>query len=229
MKAGIIAAVLLVSLGLQGCSHERSNRLVKGFNPSPWVDPGKPVEAEQKTEEEVIVEEISQLEKISDKAKKQHGLMHIHRYGAGYDVLMTIDAGDSDVKFIMELPQSAEEKSAGSDGLSDEAAEDRAAENHTDVDGKISEQESEKLRRSETMTKHILSAQSLFYKKEYWEALDQTNAALEVIPDSAQAHALKGSIYYKMGLIPEARASWEQALELDPELDQVRASLARVR
>ena len=158
MKAGIIAAVLLVSLGLQGCSHERSNRLVKGFNPSPWVDPGKPVEAEKKTEEEVIVEEISQLEKISDKAKKQHGLMHIHRYGAGYDVLMTIDAGDSDVKFIMELPQSAEEKSAGSDGLSDEAAEDRAAENHTDVDGKISEQESEKLRRSETMTKHILSA-----------------------------------------------------------------------
>ena len=72
MKAGIIAAVLLVSLGLQGCSHERSNRLVKGFNPSPWVDPGKPVEAEKKTEEEVIVEEISQLEKISDKAKKQH-------------------------------------------------------------------------------------------------------------------------------------------------------------
>ncbi len=225
MKAGMIVAVLLVSLGIQGCSHERTNKMVKGFNPSPWVDPGKPVEPEEEAE----VEEISQLEKVVEKAKKQHGLMHIHRYGEGYDILMTIDAGDSDVKFVMDLPQSHAEVEDQSDGLMEGSASDIAAENHADAEGKISEQQKEKLSRSETMTKHILSAQSLFYKKEYWDALDQTNAALELIPDSAQAHALKGSIYYKMGLLPEARASWEQALELDPELDQVRASLARLR
>ncbi|TNC85522.1 MAG: hypothetical protein CSH37_07350 [Thalassolituus sp.] len=225
MKAGMIVAVLLVSLGIQGCSHERTNKMVKGFNPSPWVDPGKPVEPEDEAE----VEEISQLEKVVEKAKKQHGLMHIHRYGEGYDILMTIDAGDSDVKFVMDLPQSHAEVEDQSDGLMEGTASDIAAENHADAEGKISEQQKEKLSRSETMTKHILSAQSLFYKKEYWDALDQTNAALELIPDSAQAHALKGSIYYKMGLLPEARASWEQALELDPELDQVRASLARLR
>ena len=225
MKAGMIVAVLLVSLGIQGCSHERTNKMVKGFNPSPWVDPGKPVEPEEEAE----VEEISQLEKVVAKAKKQHGLMHIHRYGEGYDILMTIDAGDSDVKFVMDLPQSHAEMEDQSDGLMEGTASDIAAENHADAEGKISEQQKEKLSRSETMTKHILSAQSLFYKKEYWDALDQTNAALELIPDSAQAHALKGSIYYKMGLLPEARASWEQALELDPELDQVRASLARLR
>lgn len=225
MKAGMIVAVLLVSLGIQGRSHERTNKMVKGFNPSPWVDPGKPVEPEDEAE----VEEISQLEKVVEKAKKQHGLMHIHRYGEGYDILMTIDAGDSDVKFVMDLPQSHAEVEDQSDGLMEGTASDIAAENHADAEGKISEQQKEKLSRSETMTKHILSAQSLFYKKEYWDALDQTNAALELIPDSAQAHALKGSIYYKMGLLPEARASWEQALELDPELDQVRASLARLR
>ncbi|MEC7547509.1 MAG: tetratricopeptide repeat protein [Pseudomonadota bacterium] len=225
MKAGMIVAVLFVSLGIQGCSHERTNKMVKGFNPSPWVDPGKPVEPEDEAE----VEEISQLEKVVEKAKKQHGLMHIHRYGEGYDILMTIDAGDSDVKFVMDLPQSHAEVEDQSDGLMEGTASDIAAENHADAEGKISEQQKEKLSRSETMTKHILSAQSLFYKKEYWDALDQTNAALELIPDSAQAHALKGSIYYKMGLLPEARASWEQALELDPELDQVRASLARLR
>lgn len=225
MKAGMIVAVLLVSLGIQGCSHERTNKMVKGFNPSPWVDPGKPVEPEDEAE----VEEISQLERVVEKAKKQHGLMHIHRYGEGYDILMTIDAGDSDVKFVMDLPQSHAEVEDQSDGLMEGTASDIAAENHADAEGKISEQQKEKLSRSETMTKHILSAQSLFYKKEYWDALDQTNAALELIPDSAQAHALKGSIYYKMGLLPEARASWEQALELDPELDQVRASLARLR
>ena len=225
MKAGMTVAVLLVSLGIQGCSHERTNKMVKGFNPSPWVDPGKPVEPEDEAE----VEEISQLERVVEKAKKQHGLMHIHRYGEGYDILMTIDAGDSDVKFVMDLPQSHAEVEDQSDGLMEGTASDIAAENHADAEGKISEQQKEKLSRSETMTKHILSAQSLFYKKEYWDALDQTNAALELIPDSAQAHALKGSIYYKMGLLPEARASWEQALELDPELDQVRASLARLR
>jgi tetratricopeptide (TPR) repeat protein len=225
MKAGMIVAVLLVSLGIQGCSHERTNKMVKGFNPSPWVDPGKPVEPEDEAE----VEEISQLEKVVEKAKKQHGLMHIHRYGEGYDILMTIDAGDSDVKFVMDLPQSHAEVEDQSDGLMEGTASDIAAESHADAEGKISEQQKEKLSRSETMTKHILSAQSLFYKKEYWDALDQTNAALELIPDSAQAHALKGSIYYKMGLLPEARTSWEHALELDPELDQVRASLARLR
>lgn len=225
MKAGMTVAVLLVSLGIQGCSHERTNKMVKWFNPSPLVDPGKPVEPEEEAE----VEEISQLEKVVAKAKKQHGLMHIHRYGEGYDILMTIDAGDSDVKFVMDLPQSHAEVEDQSDGLMEGSASDIAAENHADAEGKISEQQKEKLSRSETMTKHILSAQSLFYKKEYWDALDQTNAALELIPDSAQAHALKGSIYYKMGLLPEARASWEQALELDPELDQVRASLARLR
>jgi len=228
MKAGILITPLIAVIVMtQGCSYERSNRLVKGFNPSPWVDPGKPVE---QTEEEAVIEEINTLEKVAEKAKKQHGLMHIHRYGEGYDILLTLDAGDSDVKFVMELPQSEQESSADSDYDSERrSAEDAAVENHSDAAGKISDQETAKLRRSESMTKHILSAQSLFYKKEYWDALDQTNAALELIPDSAQAHALKGSIYYRMGLIPEAKASWEQALELDPELEQVRSSLARVR
>jgi hypothetical protein len=32
-----------------------------------------------------------------------------------------------------------------------------------------------------------------------------------------------------MGLVAEARTSWEEALRLDPELDQVKASLARLR
>jgi tetratricopeptide (TPR) repeat protein len=85
-----------------------------------------------------------------------------------------------------------------------------------------------KLRKVETMTKYILNAQSLFYKKQYWDALDETNAALDLVPDSAQALALKGSIYYKMGLIPEARSSWEEALRIDPELTQVQSSLSRL-
>ena len=78
-------------------------------------------------------------------------------------------------------------------------------------------------------TKHILNAQKLFYRKDYWAALDQTNKAMELVPNSAQAHALKGSIYYKMGLKKEARQSWIKALEIDPSMNDVRLTLQRMR
>lgn len=229
MKASITLFTLAIAVSLiAGCSYERSNKMVKGFNPSPWVDPGKPQTKEQKSAPPDEVEETP-LEKIAEKAKAQHGLMHIHRYGEGYDILLTLDAGDSDVKFVMDLPKSESEKQSNHDGYSEQSAEEAATTAHSEAQGKVDDAEVDRIKRVDTMTKHILSAQSLFYKKEYWQALDETNEALEQVPDSAQAHALKGSIYYRMGLIPEARASWEQALELDPELDQVKASLARVR
>jgi tetratricopeptide (TPR) repeat protein len=69
----------------------------------------------------------------------------------------------------------------------------------------------------------------LFYKKQYWKSLDETNKALELVPDSAQAHALKGSIYYKMGLSDEAKLSWQQALAIDPTMEHVKTSLARLK
>ena len=216
----IILSILLASVALGGCAYDRSNKMVKGYKGSAWVDPGQPtIPAEE-------VVEVTTLEKVAEQAKKQHGLMHVHRYGEGYDILLTLDAGDSDVKFIMELPQSEKEK-AGSD-TSELRAEEAAATAHDQANGEITEQEVKKLRKVETMTKYILNAQSLFYKKQYWDALDETNAALDLVPDSAQALALKGSIYYKMGLIPEARSSWEEALRIDPELEQVKTSLSRL-
>lgn len=216
----IILSILLASVALGGCAYDRSNKMVKGYKGSAWVDPGQPtIPAEE-------VVEVTTLEKVAEQAKKQHGLMHVHRYGEGYDILLTLDAGDSDVKFIMELPQSEKEK-AGSDA-SELSAEEAAATAHDQANGEITEQEVKKLRKVETMTKYILNAQSLFYKKQYWDALDETNAALDLVPDSAQALALKGSIYYKMGLIPEARSSWEEALRIDPELTQVQSSLSRL-
>lgn len=217
----IILSVVLASIALSGCAYDRSNKMVKGYKGSAWVDPGKPIVTED------VVEEVTTLEKVAEQAKKQHGLMHVHRYGEGYDILLTLDAGDSDVKFIMELPQSEKEKAAA-DEDSDISAEEAAADAHSEANGQITEQEVKKLRKVETMTKYILNAQSLFYKKQYWDALDETNAALDLVPDSAQALALKGSIYYKMGLLPEARSSWEEALRIDPELEQVKTSLSRL-
>ncbi|MDF1639505.1 MULTISPECIES: tetratricopeptide repeat protein [Thalassolituus] len=217
----LISAIALVSC-LSGCSYERSNRMLKGYGNSEWTE-----ETKAAPESEEIT-----LQKVAEQAKKQHGLMHIHRYGEGYDILLTLDAGDSDVKFIMDLPSSNEEKASGDPLISDDAeqsAEDKALAEQGAAANEIEDAQARKIASIEGMTKHILNAQSLFYKKQYWDALDETNAALDKVPDSAQAHALKGSIYYKMGLVAEARTSWEEALRLDPELDQVKASLARLR
>lgn len=205
------------------CSYQRSNEVVKGYGNSGWV-----------SETEAVTEELMTKSDIAEQAKKQHGLMHIHRYGEGYDVLLTLDAGDSDVKFVMDLPgkPATTEDDAVPETNEDitETLNDSEAEAaHAQLNQEAQQREKDKNQQVENTTKHILNAQSLFYKKQYWQALDETNAALDSLPDSAQTHALKGSIYYKMGLIPEARASWEQALLLDPSLDQVKASLDRLQ
>ena len=226
MKLITVIFIGLVTF-LSGCSYERNNRIVKGFGDSGWV-----------SETEDAPQESERKEEVAQAAKKQHGLMHIHRYGPGYDILLTLDAGDSDVKFVMALPDGKdvlESPQPESDAVDfdeeSETAEDLPdpAENHQQMAERIKELEQEKAQVVEQTTRHILNAQSMFYKKEYWKALDETNAALERLPASAQAHALKGSIYYKMGLIPEAKASWEEALSLDPEMDQVKTSLARIQ
>lgn len=214
---------LATLLLLAACSYQRTNEVVKGYGNSGWV-----------SETEVVEEDAQKKSEIAEQAKKQHGLMHIHRYGDGYDVLLTLDAGDSDVKFIMDLPGKAvasenEAVSEMNEDTTDYPDDNEAEKIHEKLNDNAEQQEKNKNQQVENTTKHILNAQSLFYKKQYWQALDETNAALDNLPDSAQAHALKGSIYYKMGLLPEARSSWEQALKLDPSLDQVKASLDRLK
>ena len=105
----LISAIALISF-LSGCSYERSNRMLKGYGDSELEEAKTAKESEEIT-----------LQKVAEQAKKQHGLMHIHRYGEGYDILLTLDAGDSDVKFVMDLPSSAEEKESGKIEISKEA------------------------------------------------------------------------------------------------------------
>ena len=89
--------VLTAIASTAGCSLERNNQLVKGYGDSGWVEETENVSGlAEKTEKK--------QQEIAEASKKQHGLMHIHRYGEGYDILLTLDAGDSDVKFVMALP-----------------------------------------------------------------------------------------------------------------------------
>lgn len=60
-------------------------------------------------------------------------------------------------------------------------------------------------------------AQDLFFKKEFEAALDAVNRSLNTL-ETADALALKGSIYYVLKNIPKARSYWAQAVKLDPEI-----------
>lgn len=236
MKQLTIAILVLL---LSACAMERTNRTLTQYgNTQPEVL-GLGEESVEASAE-ISLETIEKRKQIADMAKKNHGLMHIHRYGPGFDVLMTLDAGDSDVSFSMKLPPAP---GAAQQTLHSSAAEiaeknkqvlaslddEKAALHHEELDQRSELMEQKKIQDFQASTKHIFSAQSLFYKKQFWKSLDETNKALELVPDSAQAHALKGSIYYKMGLMDDAKVSWQQALEIDPTMEQVKASLARLK
>ncbi len=170
------------------------------------------------------------LEQEADYAKKNHGIVSIHRHGPGYDVMLMLNAGESDIIFSMDLPADGEtlmpqisEQMQGKNGKSIESG----ASNNKDVE---EEQFFNKkaLNLFSNATKHMLSAQALFYRKSYWKALEETNKAMSLVPSSAQAYALKGSIYYKLGRKKEAKKSWQKAFKLDPSLTDVKESLKLV-
>ena len=73
---------------------------------------------------------------------------------------------------------------------------------------------------------HIEDSRRFFYAGQYEEALYEVNAALELTPRSATGYAIKGSIEYKRGNIPHARAAWSVALQLDPSLSNIEQMLA---
>ncbi len=184
-----------------------------------------PFQAQQPSEEVVEGGGVDSAEY----AKKNHGLVNIHRHGPGYDVMMMLNAGESDIIFSMDLPVGGE---TFMPEISEQMQEKREREKGKKPDTIEEEKEffNEKaLSLFSDATKHMLSAQALFYRKSYWKALEETNKAMSLVPSSAQAHALKGSIYYKMGRKKDAKVSWQQALKLDPSLTEVKESLKLVQ
>jgi Tfp pilus assembly protein PilF len=74
----------------------------------------------------------------------------------------------------------------------------------------------------------LQEAQTLFSERRYTQALVEINKSVEAAPNMALAYAVRGSIYYMLRQFPEAKQSWEKALELDPSMDNVRAILYRM-
>ena len=74
----------------------------------------------------------------------------------------------------------------------------------------------------------LQEAQKLFSERRYSQALAEINKSVDSPPNMALAYAVRGSIYYMLRQLPEAKSSWEKALELDPSMDNVRAILYRM-
>ncbi len=74
----------------------------------------------------------------------------------------------------------------------------------------------------------LQDAQRLFSERKYQQALAQINMSIEAAPNMALAYAVRGSVFYMLRQFPDAKLSWEKALELDPSMDNVRAILYRM-
>ena len=209
MKTILLPFILLSAL-LSGCSIEQF-----AMEKDPFV--------EQKPDKDVDPLSVDSAEY----AKNNHGLVNIHRHGPGYDVMMMLNAGESDIIFSMDLPVGGETYMPEiSDQMKAQREKGKAPDSIEEEKDFFNEKA---LSLFSDATKHMLSAQALFYRKSYWKALEETNKAMSLVPSSAQAHALKGSIYYKMGRKKDAKVSWQQALQLDPSLTDVKESLKLVK
>jgi len=72
------------------------------------------------------------------------------------------------------------------------------------------------------IAQYLEKAQESMLAGNYLGALSQVNLVLVIQPDHAQAHAMKGSVYYTIGSYELAKEEWQRTLELDPSNEEVR-------
>jgi len=69
---------------------------------------------------------------------------------------------------------------------------------------------------------------NLISERRYLQALSEIQVSRSRTEYGARVPLSAGSIYYMLRQFPEAKLSWETALELDPSMDNVRAILYRM-
>ncbi len=69
----------------------------------------------------------------------------------------------------------------------------------------------------QTLLSSYRKAQDLFYLAEYRQALEEVDKTLE-IQETADAYALKGTIFFMLENLTAARANWNKAVQMDPNI-----------
>lgn len=81
---------------------------------------------------------------------------------------------------------------------------------------------------SQKVLDELLKAQKLYYAKKYNAALNMVQKSLSK-QETALGYALEGSIYFTLGDLNLAMESWQAALRLNPDMDEVRTVLYKYR
>ncbi len=81
---------------------------------------------------------------------------------------------------------------------------------------------------TDDIIRDINLAQKLFYQRKYEQALQVLNESLQK-QETASAFALGGSIYFVNGEVDEAVRAWENALQINPQLDEIRQLVLRFK
>lgn len=149
------------------------------------------------------------------------GMINIQRHTKEYTISMILDATDDNVYFVMDLPQDE------SEALTDESELNPEDE----VQDTLPDQKSAKtpVEAPAEASKYVLYAQTYFFERKYDRAIAEVDRAIEIEPDSAVAHSLKGSIHFKRGETDKAKKSWQRSLELDPNQEDVKKALGAMK
>lgn len=80
----------------------------------------------------------------------------------------------------------------------------------------------------QTVVDDLYTAQKLYYAKQYYKALTAVQRSLMKQP-TALGFAMQGSIYFTLGQRDLAIRSWEAALKLNPDMEEVQTALNKYR
>ena len=77
--------------------------------------------------------------------------------------------------------------------------------------------------------KSLTNSLKYYYTNEYHLALKELDKTIKYLPNLAAAYARRGSIYYKLGELDRATINWNRALQLDPEYEEVKNILLKIK
>ena len=77
--------------------------------------------------------------------------------------------------------------------------------------------------------KSLTNSLKYYYTNEHHLALKELDKTITYLPNLAAAYARKGSIYYKLGDFERATINWNRALQLDPEYEEVKNILIKIK
>ena len=77
--------------------------------------------------------------------------------------------------------------------------------------------------------RHLSASLRFYYQGNFQQSLQEVEAAILLQPNTAVAYARKGSIYYKLADLDRATINWNRALQLDPEYEEVKNILQKLK